>query len=279
MSTSSLPETRLTGEVQSHNQRPASVWSSGGRDYDAVSAQIASAIDHCVIRLNPKPGERILDLATGTGWTSRQVARRGAKVRGADIAADLLAAARERAAAERLDIEYGIGDAEQLPFEDASFDGVISTFGVMFASRPESVARELTRVVRPGGRIALATWTADGTVFKMFQVMRAYMPPPPTPAPPSPFDWGRPERVQQLFKDGFSVKFEHGVTVYYEADGQAAWRAFVTGYGPTKMLAGSLDESRRKELERDFVAFHNGYATDLGVAIPREYLISVGRRA
>jgi ubiquinone/menaquinone biosynthesis C-methylase UbiE len=155
---------------------------SGGANYDAISKGIADSIEHCVLRLNPRPGERILDLATGTGWTSRVVARRGAIVTGVDIAEDLIAAARERAAAEVLPIDYRVGDAEALPFEDASFDAVISTVGIMFATRPEAAAKELARVCRPGGRIAITTWLQDGNVFKMFQVMKRYMPPPPSPA-------------------------------------------------------------------------------------------------
>jgi ubiquinone/menaquinone biosynthesis C-methylase UbiE len=115
--------------IQSHNQKPASVWSSGGSAYDAISRGIADSIEHCVLRLAPKQGERILDLATGTGWTSRAVARSGAKVVGVDIAADLVAAAKARAAADRLAIEYRIGDAEKLPFADGEFDAVISTCG------------------------------------------------------------------------------------------------------------------------------------------------------
>src|SRR6185436_6738788 len=124
----------LTERIQPHNERPAAVWSAGGKDYDEISRGIADAIGHCVLRLNPQPGERILDLSTGTGWTSRVVARRGATVVGVDIAGDLLDVAPATAEAEDLTIKYGLGDAEDLPFEDGEFDAVISTFGVMFAS-------------------------------------------------------------------------------------------------------------------------------------------------
>ena len=180
---------------------------------------------------------------------------------------------------EGLEIEYGIGDAEQLPFEDGSFDGVISTFGIMFASRPEAVAREIARVCRRGGRMAFVAWTAEGGVGKMFHVMRPYMPSPPTPVPPSPFEWGRQERVRELLSDSFALRFEPGVTCYYDRDGQSAWRAFVTGYGPTKMLVASLDDARRRDLERDFVAFHETYRSELGIAVPREYLLTLGVRS
>jgi SAM-dependent methyltransferase len=267
-----------TAGIQPHNERPAAVWSAGGADYDRISRGIADSIEHCVLRLDPRPGERILDLATGTGWTSRAVARRGAAVIGVDIAADLLAAARQRAKAEGLDIDYRAGDAEKLPFADAEFDAVVSTCGIMFASRPEAAAAEVARVVRKGGRVALTTWLPDSNLFKMFLVMKPYMPPPPNPAPPSPFEWGRPERVRELLGASFDLRFERGTSFYREPSGEAAWNTFSTGYGPTKALAASLEEGRRAELRRDFIAFHDGFPTELGICVPREYLLTLGVR-
>ena len=264
--------------IQPHNDSPAAVWSSGGADYDQISRGIANSIEHCVLRLDPKPGERILDLATGTGWTSRAVARRGATVTGADIAADLIAAARERAKAEGLSIDYRTGDAERLPFADGEFDAVVSTCGIMFASRPEAAAAEVARVVRKGGRVAITTWLPDSNVFKMFMVMKLYMPAPPNPVPPSPFEWGRAERVRELLGGTCDLRFERGTSFYREPSGEAAWNTFSTGYGPTKALAGSLDAARRAELRRDFIAFHDGFPNELGICVPREYLLSVGVR-
>ncbi len=268
----------MENRVEAHNHRPAAVWSSGGDAYNEISHQIASALDHCVRRIDPGPGERILDVATGTGWTSRLLARCHAKVTGADIASDLLAAAKGRAEADGLQITYEIGDAEKLPYPDASFDAVVSTFGVMFVSRPEAASAELARVCRKGGRIGLATWPPEGSVFKMFSVMRPYMPAPPSPAPPSPFAWGTRSRLADLFGRDFELKFEDGITTYYDRDGEAAWNAFAAGYGPTKMLAANLDKARRSQLQRDFVAFHDGYKAPLGIAVPREYLIAIGKR-
>lgn len=229
--------------IQTHNQRPAAVWSAGGRDYDQISRGIADSIEHCVMRLDPKPGERILDLATGTGWTSRLVARRGAQVIGADIASELIAAAKAQAEVEGLAIDYR-GDAEGLPFADGEFDAVISTCGIMFASRPESAAAELARVTRKGGRIALTTWLSDSNVFKMFQVMKPYMAATPNP-PPSPFEWGRTERIRELLARDFDLKFEKGVSCYREPDGESAW---------------------------------NGFPTELGICVRPEYLVTVGVR-
>ena len=264
--------------IQPHNERPAKIWSSGGLAYDEISRQIASALEHCVRRLDPKPGERILDLATGTGWTSRLLAARGGQVTGVDIAADLVDAARVIGQSSGLTIDYEVGDAEQLRFPDASFDAVISTFGVMFASRPEAAAGEIARVCRKGGRIAFATWRPDSNVFEMFKVMRAYMPPPPSPPPPLPFAWGSRERIKELLGSNFDLRFEDGDTVYHDRNGEAVWQTFVAGYGPTRALAASLDDGRRDDLKRDFVAFHDRFAAPLGISMSRQYLLTVGTR-
>lgn len=264
--------------IEPHNEKSASVWNSGGARYEDISRGIADSIEHCVLRLDPQPGERILDLATGTGWTSRIVARLGAVVTGADIGADLIAAATERASKEGLDIAYRLGDAEKLPFADGEFDAVISTCGVMFASRPEAAAAELGRVCRAGGRIALTTWLSDSNLFKMFMVMKPYMPPPSSSPPPSPFEWGKTERIQELLRATFDLKFEKGTSYYREPSGEAAWTTFSNGYGPTKMLASNLDDAKRAKLRRDFIAFHEGFRTDLGICVPRDYWVTIGVR-
>ncbi len=268
----------MAGTVQPHNERPAVVWGSGGKDYDQISKGIADSIEHCVMRLDPRPGERILDLSTGTGWASRVVARRGATVTGVDIASELLATARAKARTEALTIDYQLGDAERLPFEDGEFDAVVSTYGVMFASRPEVAAGELARVCRTGGRIALTTWLSDSTVVKMFEVMKRHMPAPPIPAPRSPFEWGRTERIQELLGTTFDLRFEKGVSYYREPSGEAAWETFSTGYGPTRSLATALDPERRAKLREDFITFHEGFPTELGISVPREYLLTIGTR-
>lgn len=268
----------MEAAIEPHNQKTAFVWNSGGARYEDISRGIADSIEHCVLRLNPQSDERVLDLATGTGWTSRVVARRGAKVVGVDLGEDLIAAAAERARVEGLAIAYRVGDAEKLPFSDGEFDAVISTCGVMFASRPDAAAAELARVCRTGGRIALTTWLSDSNLFKMFLVMKPYMPPPPSPPPPSPFAWGETERIRELLGANFDLKFEKGISFYRESSGEAAWNTFSNGYGPTKALAASLDEARRAELKRDFIAFHEGFRNDLGICVPREYWVTIGVR-
>jgi len=112
----------------------------------------------------------------------------------------------------------------------------------------------------------------------MFQVMRPFMPAPPGPAPPSPFEWGSRDRVRALLSRDFDLQFEEGVATYFDRDGAAVWDAFLTGYGPTKALAKSLDESRRLALKQAFIAYCDEYRTELGISVPRQYLITLGKR-
>ncbi|MGH8671907.1 MAG: class I SAM-dependent methyltransferase [Burkholderiales bacterium] len=264
--------------IQPHNIKSAATWGCGGPDYDRISASIADSIEHCVQRLAIRPGERVLDVATGTGWTARRAAARGASVIGVDIGADLIEAARSIASEARLPIEFQVGDAEKLWFEDESFDAVISTCGVMFVRDPEAAAAELTRVCKKGGRLGLTTWPADGAVAGIFKLMKPYLPTAPSPPPPSPFAWGDRDCIAQLFDSAFELRFETGTTVLRESSGEAVWELFVTGYGPTKALAAALDAQRREDLRRDFITYHDGYAGELGVAMPRDYLVTVGIR-
>jgi SAM-dependent methyltransferase len=232
--------------IEEHNARSAAVWNSGGAAYDEISRSVADAIEHCVSRLAPQAGEKILDVATGTGWTARRLAQHGARVVGIDLGPDLIEAARRYAGQQKLRIEFRVGDAERLPFADDDFDAVVSTFGVMFATRPERAAAEIARACRKGGRLALTTWLPGSNVFQMFMAMKPYLPPVASP-PPSPFEWGRPERVRELLGREFDLRFEQGRSQYHVANGEAAWRMFETGYGPTRSLAAGLDDDRRRQ--------------------------------
>ena len=271
LKTGSLP-------IRPHNAKPSAAWSSAGAAYDEVSRGISDGIEHCVERLAPRKGERILDVATGTGWTARRIAERGADVTGVDFAPDVVAAARDLAADRNLEVEFEHGDAENLPYGNGDFDAVVSTFGVMFVQRPEDAARELARVCRPGGRLALAVWTSDGNVFEKFKVMKPYMPVPDGTPPPSPFEWGRADRIRELLGNDFDLTIEPGTSFYREPSGLAAWETFSLGYGPLRALARSLDADTRAKLKADFVAFHDGFATELGICVPRDYLVVLGRR-
>jgi ubiquinone/menaquinone biosynthesis C-methylase UbiE len=269
----------MSNVVQPHNVKAQSTWNAPAGRYDEISRSIADAIEHAVERLSPQPGERVLDLATGTGWASRVIAQRfpGAHITGADIAEQMLEHARAVAAQQRLAIEYRHADAEQLPFVDGEFDALISTFGVMFATKPERAAAELARVVKPGGRVTLATWTPDSNVFHMFGVMKKFMALPATP-PPSPFEWGRAARVTELLGDAFDLRFEQGTNRFRYGSGAQAWNLWVNHYGPTKSLAASLDDARRADFERDMIAWHETFASGLGYEQPRTYLVTHGVR-
>jgi SAM-dependent methyltransferase len=256
------------------------MWGSPGRAYNEISRVISGAIEHCVDRLAPQPGERILDVATGTGWTSRRVAARGAKVCAIDIAEDLLAAARVIAEEEGLDIDYRLGDAERLPYDDASFDGIVSTFGVMFAPDQEAAIGELARVCRPGGRIAVAAWQPDSTPFRQRQIMAPFMPPTPEGAAtlPSPFNWGDPQWLRTALGSHFDLACEGDIVSIRHPDADTCWRMFAESFGPVKALADALDSDRRDELRKVFIDFTREFQTEIGIAWPCEYLVTVGTR-
>jgi SAM-dependent methyltransferase len=258
--------------IRPHNQQAAAVWGAGGPDYDKVSEHTSDAIDHLVRRVLPQPGERFLDIATGTGWTARRLAAHGADVIGNDLGASVIEAAKTLGPS----IDFRVGDAEALEFEDESLDGVTSTFGIMFAARPEDAAAELTRICRKGGRIGLLTWLPGGAVEGLFGVMRPYLPPPPSSTPPSPFAWGRPAEVCALLGNAFDLKFETGTTTLRVPSGQAAWDLFIAGFGPTKTVAASLEPGRRADYTRDFIEYHERFRGELGIAMPREYLVTIG---
>jgi SAM-dependent methyltransferase len=260
--------------ILAHNEKAAATWGSGGIAYDSVSENILDAIDHVVSRIAPQPGETCLDVATGTGWTARRIKRRGANVIGIDIGVGVIEAAKKLDP----DIDFRVGDAEQLAFPDEAFDLLTSTFGVMFVAHPEDATRELARVCKRGGRLGICTWPPADTVEGLFKVIRSYMPPPSATPPPSPFEWGKPDRLRELLGSALDLKFEKGVTTLRLPSGQTVWDLFVEGFGPLKTVAAACDEKRRKELERDFVVFHDQFRNDLGVAMPREYLVTVGIR-
>lgn len=251
------------------------MWGNG--PYQRVTETVADLQDLVIARLAPKPGDRWLDLACGTGAVSERAARAGAQVVGVDLAPALIETARERAMEQRLDIDYQVGDCEHLEaIDDASFDRLSSTCGIMFAPDHDATARELARVVRPGGRIGLANWTPEGGLGRMFGMMRPFQAAPP---PSSPFDWGRETRVRELLGDAFELEFEERVSVLETADGEEYWQLFSTSYGPTKTLAESLTEERRNEFHRAWVDFfENEYRDGDHIAHKREYLLILGTR-
>ena len=257
-------------------QRHAVVWGSG--PYQGVTETITDLHQAVIERLDPQPGQRLLDLATGTGAVAELAATTGAEVVGIDIAPALIEQAKERAAERGLDIDYRVGDAEALDLEDASFDLVSSTCGVMFAPDHQAVARELARVTKPGGRIGLACWTPESGLAKVFEIMRPFQPAPPPAGVGNQFDWGREDYVTDLLGANFDLDFVQGDSVLKADSGESIWELFSTEYGPTKALADSLDDERREELHRAFVDLHEASRSNGGIAFSRTYVITFGTR-
>jgi SAM-dependent methyltransferase len=265
-------------------EKQSAAW--GSAPYERVSVQHLDVIEDLLDRMQLRPGLRLLDVATGTGELARPAARRGLVVTGIDFAKPLLDTARTATAAQGLSVHYDEGDAEALPYADASFDVVASTFGVMFAPDQRQAAAELARVTVPGGRLGLTVWKSDGGVAKMFAVLRPYLAAPPEGAG-NPFAWGHPDRLRELLGDAFSLDITEDVVWQTGPSGEAMWELMAGSYGPTRALAEGLDEPRREALHREFAEFFDGYrvgadgrsASDRdGVALPREYLRVIGRR-
>jgi ubiquinone/menaquinone biosynthesis C-methylase UbiE len=254
-------------------ERQSVMWGTG--PYQRVTETLTDIHERMIARLAPAPGVRWLDVACGTGAVAERAAESGATVTGVDLAPVLLETARERAAEQGLEIDYRVGDCEQLDLADASFDAVSSSCGVMFAPDHEATARELARVTRPGGLVALANWTPTGGLARMFGVMKPFLPAPP---PSNPFDWGDEQRVRELLDEWFELDLEEHVSTLRVPSGEDYWELFSTSYGPTRTLAESLGE-RRVELHSAWVDFfESNYRVNGEIVHTRDYLLIVGRR-
>jgi SAM-dependent methyltransferase len=254
-------------------ERQSVMWGNG--PYQRITETLDDIHERVIDTLAPAPGDRWLDLACGTGAIAERACAAGAEVTGLDLSPVLVETARERAAESGLDIDYVVGDVEAMPFEDASFDKVSSTVGIMFAPDHEATAREIARVTKPRGRLVLANWTPDGGLGKMFKVMAAYQPAPP---PSSPFDWGREERVRELLGEDFDLEIEEHVSTLRMPSAEDYWQLFVTSYGPTKTLAEAIGD-RREDLHRDWIDFfETNYDEDGEIVHTREYLLISGVR-
>jgi 2-polyprenyl-3-methyl-5-hydroxy-6-metoxy-1,4-benzoquinol methylase len=227
-------------------------WMAG--DFGVVAKTISAGADSFVERLDIQPGARVLDVATGTGNVAIPLARKGAIVTGVDIAPNLLVQARERAAAEHLIAQFDEGDAEQLPYADASFDIVVTMFGAMFAPRPELVASELARVLKRGGLLAMANWNPASFTGKMFKVGSSHVPPPPGIAPPSL--WGDEVTVRERLAPFFSTIKTELIPIDFDLPTSPAGAVtfFRTYFGPTQVAFSRLDESGQAALAADLEA-------------------------
>jgi SAM-dependent methyltransferase len=257
-------------------RRQAAIWSLG--PLERVADTMADLHDRLVARLAPRPGERWLDLAAGTGPVARRAARAGAAVTALDLAPALLATARRLAAAEGVVIRLDVGDCEALPYPDGSFDVVVSALGVIFAPDHLAVARELARVCRAGGRLGLVAWQPDGGAARMMRLTASFAPTPPPPGAGSPLDWGRESYVLERLGPAFALECERGVSHHVEPSAEAMWRLFLTAAGPVQAIHGALDPGRREALHRAFVGLVDAHREGDVIRFPREYLLAVGRR-
>ena len=257
------------------------MWAKG--DYPAMVETFLLPVGQRLVEAaGIAPGARVLDVAAGTGNASVPAAQRGARVTASDLTPELLEAGRRRSDAAGLDLEWVEADAEDLPFDDGSFDVVMSSIGVMFAPHHAVAADELVRVCRPGGQVALLSWTPEGMIGDLFRTMRPYAAPPPPGAQPPPL-WGSEAHVRELFGD--RVRFDVlerdvlEVTAFERArDYGAHFRAF---YGPTiAARANAEKDGRATELDAALDEFCDKWdrGTPDQARFEKEYLLSVGTR-
>ena len=273
----SSPTETAALDLAAVKRKQQATWASG--DYATVATLIVPVAERLVDRADVHAGAKVLDVATGSGNAAIAAARCGCSVTGTDYVESLLARARERAAAERLTVDFALGDVEDIEYPAGSFDAVVSVFGSMFAPDQARTAAEIRRVTRPGGKVAFASWTPDGFIGELFRTAGSYAPPPPGLA--SPVLWGTPGHLEQLF--GPEVAWEHTTETFTfrfaSADAFADY--FTTHYGPTLKVAEALGEraGEFRDAIADLVRRWNRLPEDGPVAVPADYLASVGERS
>jgi SAM-dependent methyltransferase len=268
----SMSDTTMTPEMSALKSRLKTTWESG--DYGVFAKPMEKGAIEFFDRLDIAPGTRLLDVACGAGQLTIPAARRGIDVTALDLAANLVEQARARAAAEGLHVRVDQGDAEQLPYPEASFDVVLSFIGAMFAPRPELVARELTRVCGPGGRVIMGNWTPAGFVGQMFKVIGRHVPPPANF--PSPLLWGD-EAVcrDRLSPFTSTVQITRRMFPFeYSFPPEQVVDFFISYYGPTNRAAAALGDEGKSALRNDLIALWGGAntATDGTTRVDGEYL-------
>jgi SAM-dependent methyltransferase len=248
------------------------VWSTG--TYERLAARFAPVQDQLVNLLEIAPGDRVLDVATGTGEVAVRAAARGALVTAIDVAEPMLEKARRRAEEAGADVILDLGDIEYHPYEDASFDVLVSNFGLVFAPDHANVAAELARVACPGARLGFTAWKPNP---KLGDLYRRFTEDPIEGR--EAYEWGREDHVVDMLGDDFELEFEDG-TLWLEAEsGEEIWQLFSETATPVIALVKRLDREQVGEFHRAFVDLYESYRTDGGgVRAPRRYLLVLGRR-
>ena len=275
MPSTTVPDTEL-------KKRHRAMWASG--DYPSMVETFLTPlgprlVEACTIT----PGLRVLDVATGTGNAAIPAAVRGADVVASDLTPELFEAGRRRAADAGVELEWVEADAEHLPFDDASFDVVFSSIGVMFAPHHQDAADEMVRVCRPGGTLGLLSWTPEGMLGALFRTMRPFMPAPPPGAQPAPL-WGSEDHLRDLFGDrvGFHTSRRELLEITAFPEARAYAEHFKARYGPTIAARKNAEkEGRAEEFDEALDRFCDEWdrGTPGAARFEKEYLLSVGTRA
>lgn len=231
--------------------RTRATWMAG--DFGKIAKSYEPGAAEFITRLNIQPDEQVLDVACGTGNLAIPAARNGAQVTGIDIAPNLVEQAQAWAHTEGLAIRFEEGNAEQMPYAEASFDTIVTMFGAMFAPRPDATAGELVRVCRPGGRIAMANWTDDGFIGQMFKIMGKHV--PPAQGAPSPLQWGNEAVVAERLGDQVADLrcTPRTITFHFPFSPAATVEYFRTYYGPTLRAFATLTPDAQETLRSDLV--------------------------
>jgi len=258
-----------TPDYAAIKQRQQATWTAG--DYAVVGTTLQIVGERLCEAIDVKAGERVLDVAAGNGNATLAAARRFAQVTSTDYVAALLDRGKERAAAERLPVTFQVADAEALPFADKSFDAALSTFGIMFTPNQDTAAREIARVVRPGGRVGFANWTPEGFIGQLFGIIGKHLPPPP--GIKSPAAWGSEARLAELFpNDDVKATRQHFNFRYKSPE---HWlETFKSYYGPLNRAFAALDAGRQDALRSDVITLllrMNRGGRD-ALVVPSEYL-------
>ena len=258
-------------DLRAIKTKQQAAWSSG--DYAVIGTTLQIVGEQLAEAMDLRAGQTVLDVAAGNGNVTLAAARRWCKVTSTDYVDMLLAVGRKRADADRLDVKFQVADAEDLPFADASYDAVVSTFGVMFTPNQDKAAAEMLRVCKRGGRIGLANWTPDGFIGQMFKTLGKYRPPPTGVR--SPAVWGTRDWVQVTFGTATNAiaAQPRNFTFRYRS-AQHFLDVFRTYYGPVLKAFEALDEVKQKDLNSDLHVLigRMNKADDGTMVVPSEYL-------
>lgn len=269
---------QASNDLAAIKARQQQTWATG--DYARVGNSLVLIGELLCEAVDVRSGQRVLDVATGSGNTALAAARRFCEVTGIDYVPGLIEQAKSRAAAEGFTITFEVGDAEAIPFPDASFDVVLSTLGVMFAPDQERAAAELLRVCRPGGKIGMANWTPDGFIGHFFRLFARHVPPPAGVQPP--ILWGTEARLRELFGDGISALDVTKRDQVFRFPSARFYREyFQTYFGPTMKAFAALDADGQQRLAEELEALIEQFnrSGDETMVVPAEHLEVVAIRS